>query len=538
MTTTATRPRRRPAAGALLLARAVLRRDRVLLAVWSLSTVGIVLGGVAAAGTTYPTASDRAARWEQLQQVPVFVLFQGRAFADTAEALAAQQAFGAGTVCAALGAVLLVVRATRAEEASGGRELLGGLPLGRHADLAAALAVALGSGVVIAVAVAVGLVAAGAPAAGSVALASVVGSACWVGAALAAVTAQLTTGTGAAAGLALGLFYAMHLVRGLGAMAGGSALWATWVVPNGWLENVRPFADERWWALVPVAVWTGVVAALAFALAGRRDLGAGLLPDRAGPARASRSLRSVLALAVRAERTSLALWSGAVAGVGLAMGYVGAGAMAEYAEARWVRALAAGLRADPADTFFVYAVLALVFPIAAQAVLAVLRVRREEAAGRGELLLSGTVGRVRWAAAHLAVALACPAVLLAVLGVAVGAGSTLSTGSAADVVRFTGLTLSLTPAVWVVVAVAFLAFGALPRLCTAIGWAALAVGVLAEIAVKTGTVPEALFLLTSPFAHVNPYYRTTDAAPLLLAVLALALACLGLWALHRRDVPA
>ncbi|MGQ4272169.1 antibiotic ABC transporter, partial [Nocardiopsis changdeensis] len=158
MTAVGARPAGGTAAGAAPLARAVLRRERVLLAVWSLCTVGIALGGVAAAGTTYPTAADRAARWEQLRQIPMFVLFQSRAFDDSAEALAVQQAFGAGTMCAALGAVLLVVRATRGEEGSGRRELLAGLPLGRHADLAAALAVALGAGAAIAAAVAAGLV--------------------------------------------------------------------------------------------------------------------------------------------------------------------------------------------------------------------------------------------------------------------------------------------------------------------------------------------------------------------------------------------
>ncbi|NYI99177.1 ABC-2 type transport system permease protein [Streptomonospora nanhaiensis] len=527
------------AAGAARLALAALRRDRVLLAVWWLSTVGIVLGGTASARSTYPTAAARADRWEQLQQVPVFVLFQSRAFADTAEALAAQQAFGAGTMCAALGGILLVVRATRLEENSGRRELLGGLPLGRHADLAAALAVALGAGAAVAAAVAAGLVAAGAPPAGSVVLGLVTGSAAWVGAGLTAVAVQFTTRTGVAVGLAFGAFYAMHLVRGLGAMAGGSALWATWAVPNGWLENARPFAGDQWWALLLVPVWTAAVAAAALALAGRRDLGAGLLPPGSGPARAHRALRSAFALALRAERTSLALWAGAVAVAGLAMGGVGAGAMAEYATAPWTLAMAEALNIAPRDAFFVYVVFAFVFPIAAQAVLAVLRVRREESSGTGELLLSGPVGRVRWALAYLAVALLCPAVLLAVLGVAVGTGQALGgEGEAADVLRFTGLTLSLVPAVWVVVAAAFLAFGALPRLCAAVGWAALAVGVLVEIAVKTGTVPEALFLLTSPFAHVNPYYRTTEAAPLLLAALAAALAALGAWALRHRDLPA
>ena len=525
--------------GADHLARAILRRERLLLSAWALSTVGIVLGGVAAAGVTYPTAADRADRLEQLQQIPMFVLFQGRAFAGTAEALAAQQVFAVGTLCAALGAVLLVVRATRTEENAGRRELLGGSPLGRHADLAAALVIALGSGAVIAAAIAVGLVLTGVPVAGSVALALVIGAAAWMGAALAAPAVQITTRTGVAFGLAFGTFYALHLLRGLGAMAGDAGLWVTWAVPNGWLANVRPFADERWWALLPVPVWSAVVVAIAFALADRRDLGAGLFPVRNGPARAARSLRSVAALVLRCERAPLLLWSALVAGTGLAMGYVGAGAMAAYSEAAWVQRMASGMDVHPAEVFFVYTVFVLVFPIAIQAVLTTLRMRREEIAGTGELLLSGPVERTRWAVAHLSVAFAGPAVLLAVLGIAVGSGSVLGgEGSVGDILRFSSLTLSLTPAVWVICAVTFLAYGALPRLCTALGWTALAVGVLAEIAVKTGAVPQVLFLFASPFAHVNPYYRMTDTAPLLLTLLTVVLTVAGLWALRRRDLPA
>lgn len=539
MSTFTTRPLEVSAAGAVHLAREVLRRERLLLVAWALSTVGIVLGGVAAAGTTYPTAADRADRLDQLQQIPMFVLFQGRAFAGTAEALAAQQVFAVGTLCAALGAVLLVVRATRAEENAGRRELLGGSPLGRHADLAAALIIALGSGLVIAASIAAGLVLTGAPATGSVALALVIGAAVWTGAALAASAVQITARTGVAFGLAFGTFYALHLLRGLGAMAGETGLWVTWAVPNGWLENVRPFADERWWALLPVPVWSAVVVATAFALAERRDLGAGLFPARNGPARAARSLRSVAALVLRCERTSLLLWSALIAGTGLALGYVGSGAMAEYSDAAWVRAMGSGMGVHPSEVFFLYTVFVLVFPIAIQAVLTTLRMRREEVAGTGELLLSGPVERTRWAVAHLSVAFAGSAVLLAVLGAAVGSGSALNgVGSAHDILRFGSLTLSLTPAVWVICAVTFLAYGVLPRLCSALGWTALSVGVLVEIAVKTGAVPEVLFLLTSPFAHVNPYYRTTDAAPLLLALLALVLATAGMWALRRRDLPA
>lgn len=527
-----------PALGAGHLVRLGLRRDRALIAVWTAVTAGVVLGGVAAAETTYPTAQDRADRWEQLQSVPMFVLFQSRAFADTAEALAVQQAFAGGTMCAALGAVLLVVRGTRVEESSGRRELLGGLPLGRHADLAAALAVALGTGAVLSAVVACGLVVSGMPAAGSVALALVTAMAVWTGAGLAALASQLTSGPGRAVGLAFGAYYLLHLVRGLGAMAGGDALWLTWATPQGAWENLRSFADEQWWALLPALAWIVLTVAAAFALSDRRDLGAGLLPQRPGRVRGAGWLRSVPALTWRLDRAPLAGWAVAVAAMGLAMGYVGTGAMAEYADMPWVRGMGAELGVAPADTFFTYVIFVFVFPVAAQALFTALRIRREESAGTAELLLSGPTGRGAWALAHAGSALAAPVALLAVLGVSVGLGTGLAGGqTGSDIARFTVLTLSLAPAVWVVVGVAVLAQGLVPRLSAAVGWTALAVGVVTEIAVKTGLVPELLFLLVSPFAHVNPYYRETVAAYPLLAALAVALLAAGLWALRRRDLP-
>ncbi len=526
-------------AGTGHLVRLSLRRDRLLVAVWLSATIGIALGGAAAADATYPTPEARQERWEQLQSVPVFVLFQGRAFAASAEALVAQQAFAAATMCAALGAVLLVVRGTRTEEASGRSELLGGAPLGRHAGLAAALTVALASAAVLAAAVAAGLLALGLPVAGSVALALVTAAAAGVGAGLAAVAVQCTIRPGTAAGLALGAFYAMHMVRGAGAAAGGDALWLTWAVPNGWLENVRPFADERWWALLPVLAWITLTVAAAFALADRRDLGSALFSRRGGPVRAAGWLRSVPALVWRLHRNSVLVWTAALAVMGLAMGRTGAEAMAEYADMPWVRAMAAEMGVAPADTFFVYVVFAFVFPVAAHAVLTALRVRAEENAGTGELLLAGPTGRTAWALAHAAAAFAAPVVLLAALGVAVGLGAGPGGERVwADVVRFTALTLSLVPAVWVVVAVTLLAHGAVPRACAAVGWGFLSVGILTEIAVKANLVPDVVFVLVSPFAHVNPYYRETSAAYPLLTALAAVLTAAGLWALRRRDLPA
>ncbi len=53
--------------------------------------------------------------------------------------------------------------------------------------------------------------------------------------------------------------------------------WPTWLSPLGWGTQIRAFDDERWWVLtLPVALLVAGVAG-AYALAERRDLGAGLL---------------------------------------------------------------------------------------------------------------------------------------------------------------------------------------------------------------------------------------------------------------------
>ena len=67
----------------------------------------------------------------------------------------------------------------------------------------------------------------------------------------------------------------------------------------------------------PLAV---AVAALAYALAARRDFAAGLLPDRPGPAAAAAGLRSPLALAWRLQRGSFFAWAAVFVVLGVVVG--------------------------------------------------------------------------------------------------------------------------------------------------------------------------------------------------------------------------
>ena len=79
-----------------------------------------------------------------------------------------------------------------------------------------------------------------------------------------------------------------YLLRALGDVMGDAdgptAL--SWLSPIGWGQQVRPFAGDRFAVLLIPVLFTVAALGLAFALQARRDLGAGLLPDRPGRAAA------------------------------------------------------------------------------------------------------------------------------------------------------------------------------------------------------------------------------------------------------------
>jgi ABC-2 type transport system permease protein len=522
------------------LIRLIVRRDRWVLALWLLVILVIVVGPAASIGEIYPTAAARQARFDQIMNVPAFMLFQSRVFDTSPGALVVQQAFGGGTLCAALGAVVFVVRHTRTEEQAGRRELLGATAVGRNAPLAAVLVVMFGAGGALAVLGAVGLTSNGLPADGSVAFGLVIGSAVWLAAAATAVVAQVTENSRVASIGTFALFYGFHMVRGLSAMGGDALAWLAWLVPSGWLEQVRPFAGDRWWifglliGLMLVLLW------VALALSARRDLASGLLPARLGPAVAAAGLRTPLALAWRMHRGLLWTAVAAAAVMSLATGLTGGGdVMQEYAQGAWVQDYAARMGLDsPSDALFVYVVFVFVFPIAMYGIMATLRLRAEETRGGAEAVLAVPVSRLQWAVSHLVFAMAVPAGLLLIIGLGFGLGLGAATGDVSgQLTHMLSITVPLIPAVWVIVGITMAAYGLFGPTWGLAGWVVLAVGILGEILVKMG-MPEWLFLATSPFAHVNPYWQPTTVTVLVLTLIAGALTVIGLAGLRRRDLVA
>ena len=274
-----------PLTGTGALARLALRRDRVQLPIWIVVLAALPAITANAYDTLYPTAAERTSLTGTIGANPSVAVLYGPGFdLSTPGGFTAWRFGGIVAVLTALMAVFTVTRHTRAEEDSGRAELLASTVTGRYAALTAAVAVAGGVSATIGVIQATALIAAGTPTAGAWAFGLSTVACGLVFTAVAALAAQLAEYARTANGIAAAVLGAAFLVRAVGdSSTGGHSL--SWLSPIGWVQQIRPFAGERWWVLALPLVTATIVAAAAYVVLPRRDLGVGILPPRPGPAR-------------------------------------------------------------------------------------------------------------------------------------------------------------------------------------------------------------------------------------------------------------
>lgn len=411
--------------------------------------------------------------------------------------------------------------------------MLRATPLGRYAGAVAALAGVLIATVLAALVVAMGLLLSGYDDTGVLAFAATVVGTGMVFASVSLVTGQIATSSRAASGLALIVLGLSFILRAVGDVGNGVL---SWFSPLGWGQAIRAFVDERWWVLGVQFVAVVALVSVAGLLSGRRDFGAGMLPQRSGRPGAGPMLSSTLGLAVRLQRGALFGWLAGVAVIGGFYGVITDEVEQMVADNPELAAFVAQAGVGSiTDSFLATAALMVGLLASGYMVSAVLRLRSEELAVRADPLLATATPRHTWASSHLVVATIGTVILLAVGGVGVGLGAAATTGEWGRVSQMAGAALVVAPAVAVLGAVAFALCCAAPR------WSPLAwVGV--ALAVVVGLLGETLGLSQwvrnlSPLQHVPPVPAAPlAAAPLMvLTVVALVLVATGLIGIGRRD---
>ncbi|MFJ2828941.1 ABC transporter permease [Streptomyces sp. NPDC087263] len=516
-------------AGTGTLLRFALRRDRVMIPLWVGVIALLVLSMPNSLETVYGTPPERAAVAQQMLTSSSLRATYGPVFSDSLGGLTAWRIGGYAGVFAGIMSLLIVVRHTRDEEESGRQEMLSAGMVGRRAPLTAALLAAFVANGALALLIAGGL--AGQGGAGALALGLAVAGVGMVFATMAAIVAQFTESARLAKGLTGGLLGAAFVLKAAGDSAttdGSSVL--TWISPVGWLEEMRAFADEHWWVLLLFVTACAVQGAVAYELAGRRDVGMSFLPTRPGPA--AGRLGSAGGLARRLQRGSVLGWSLGFLAAGAAFGGMTKGAADLVGDNDKTREIIErmGGQTGITDAFLATMVGMLGMVAALYVVSSVLRLHGEETSQRAEPVLAGAVGRLRWASGHLVIAFG-GAVLIMLLG-----GLGLGLGYGADLGPILGACLVQIPAIWTLGALAVLLYGLSPQLAPG-AWAAAGLALLLGWIGPALNMPQTVMNL-SPFGHLPklPGGEMAWTPVLILTGVAVALAGAGLGALRRRDL--
>ncbi|MCT2182941.1 ABC transporter permease [Brevibacterium casei] len=443
---------------------------------------------------------------------------------------------------AALMGILTISRHTRSEEQTGRAELIRANVTGRHTQLIAALVLAVLMSALTSLGMAVAFYFSQAeprPFSSALLFGVSVGSVGVVFAGVAAVTAQLSAFARACSGIAGAVLAAFFIVRGLGDMSAvqdGDLDWLSWLSPLGWAQQTAPFTLDRWWPLWLSAGFFVLLVALALTLQSRRDLAAGILPDRLGRPGASTTLSSPFALALRLQRSSLIWWSVGILIMGVVFGSF-TSPMAEGAEGMPPEILAIMGGADGiVDGYLGYMALYFTIIVAVFAILSASGLRSEEQAYRTEPVLATAVSRPGWMLAWAAVTFLGALLLMGLAGLGEGVGAAASTGDW-DLLwpSFVGH-VAQTPAVWVLAGIVFALYGIIPRL-QGVVWVVFALGAVLALFGGMLDLDEAILDL-SLFVHIGQY-PSVDLEPLAMAwltVAAVVLTVIGAAGFRRRSL--
>ena len=520
--------------GAGILFRTFLRRDRWLLLWWVLGGTVLYWSQAVSVDGLYATQAefDRAAA--SMEGNAAFVAMAGPARAlNTIGGQVAWQATAIGSVVAGLMSMFIIGRHTRAEEESGRDELVRAAAIDRFAPMTAALLVALVANVLLGGLVAVSLATYSLAVPDSVALGVGLTLCGWVFAGTALVAAQLTASTRSMYGLAGAAIGVAYAVRAVGDVANPAL---SWLSPIGWYQAMRAFADLRWWPALLLVLGAGLAIVTAYAVFGRRDVGAGVFADRPGPARAGRLLGSSVGLSWRLQRGSVAGWSLGLVLTGLAYGSIGDDVGDLIGDSEVSQEMFLQGVDDLVDGYYATSLLMLALLACGFAISSALRPRGEEEGGRLEALMATGLSRRRWLCGHAAVTVAGTLTVLASAGLGLGVGNLLVTGDPGMHRELALPVLAHAAPVLLLASLALLLAALSPRLAV-LAWLPLVLSVVVTLFAEVFQLPQWVQDL-SPFEHLalvpaEPFAWTPVLGLLLLAG---ALGAAAQAAFLRRDV--
>ncbi|MGW0518641.1 ABC transporter permease [Crossiella sp. NPDC003009] len=520
-----------------LLLRLTLRRVWVRCLSWGAAIGVLMIVGIAAYQEAFPDPAQRAATIAALAGQPALYATLG-APGDIGS-LGGFVTWRMGQfecVVIALFAMLTLAQLTRGDEENGLREALWAGAVRRTAPLSAALLVVGAGTLLLGAVITTVMLAEGTPALGAVLFGAACAGAGLAHLGIAALASQLATSRRAVSGLTGAALATGYVLRTL-ADANSEVSWLRWLSPLGWAQRVDAYTTNRAWPLLLLLGLTALTIAAALAMEARRDLGAGLLHARPGPAH-GRSLRVVELLTLRLHTGAILGWALGLAVLAASIGAIVDGVSGILAGNSQLGAMLAAISGG--ERRFTEAFLATLFQIiglliALVAAQAVVSAREQERTGQAEVLLARPLTRARWLGAHLLTGLLAATLTATVAGSAAALSWWASGGH--DTSVLVAAALNTLPAAAVFAGLATLLIAVLPRWAATLGTLLPMAGFVLALFGPLAGLP-AWLLDVSPFRHqallpAQPFDGTSALA--LLGVAAL-FAAAGLVLIQRRDL--
>jgi ABC-2 type transport system permease protein len=519
------------------IARQTIRDSRVRTAAYAYLFAAIAYVQPFAYRHSYTTLGERTAFARSFAENKAVRLLYGEPFdLLTAGGYAAWRVGGSLAIFAAIFAVLAATRALRAEEDAGRQELVLAGVVGRRGAYVAALAGVGATATVLWLASFAGLVLARLNVGHAAYLALAIIGVGAVFAGIGALASQVAATRRQATGLATAVIAATFVARVVADTSSGMS-WLRWATPFGWAEEMHAFTDERPAVLLlPIGV-TATLLAAAWALAVRRDVGAGLLPAHDVAAPRLRLLSSPLTHALRSERAALAAWTLGTGAMSLILGIVsdsvGSAGISDSLRERFEKL---GTTITTPSGYIGFAFLFVVLVVCLYGCSQIAAARTEESEQRLETLLALPVSRRRWLVGRLVLAAAGAAAVAMTAGFLAWVGAA-SQGVDVALGDMLGAGANCLPAALLFVALGALAFVIVPRAAAGIAYGLVGATFVWETIGALLDVPGWLLDL-SPFHHVGliPAESFHAVAAAIMVALGAVMSALAVWAFERRDL--
>ncbi len=525
-------------AGSLSLTRLMLRRDRVRAVVWIVILLSFSIGIPLVFEGVFGTELDRIAMAETMKNPAMTAIFGPGYGIDnyTTGSMMAHEMLLFTMIPVAIMNILMVNRHTRKDEEMGRLEVIRSLPVGRLSNLSAALLEALFINAALALLTGIGMAALGIESMGlqgSMLYGAVLGVTGLFFAAATAAFAQLSASSRTVTGLSFGFFGAAYMLRAAGDM-GMEPL--SLISPLGLPLRAQVYVKNLWWPILVILAASAAAAAIAFYLNARRDLDAGILPQRKGRAEAQESLLSPMGLALRLTRGMILAWAIGMLVFGAMYGSVFEDMDSFLQSNEFISQMFVSADFSFAEQFMSVLMKILTMASVIPALMLAQRLHGEEKRGRTEHLAARAVSRWQMMGVYAALSLLSCALmtLCAVLGLWGSAYAVM-----AQPISFTTMMISgfaNLPAMLVMCGLALALIGWFPS-ASAVVWAYLGYAFFTDYIGMILRLPEWTGAL-SPFAYVANYpVEQLSALPLIvLTVIAAVLTAAGFVGYRRRDL--